>query len=143
MDTMDENIDKARLAGCVILDDSGKILLMHRNTPTRIQWETPGGMIDPGEEPHQTAVRELEEELGVKVEIVKELGRKDFLEDDNDMHYVWYLARIVSGDLALMEPEMYDEFKYFTWDEARAMHSHLSANAKNLVAAYFANEISL
>jgi len=134
-------MDKPRLAGCVILDQSGKLLLLHRNTPERIQWETPGGMIDPGEEPHQTAARELDEELGVKVKIVKELGRKDFVEDDKEMHYVWFLSEIIGGNLKLMEPEMYDDFKYFTWQEARSMADQLSANAKNLVAAYFAKEV--
>lgn len=133
---------KVRLAGCVILNDEGELLLMHRNTPERVQWETPGGVIDPGEEPHQTAARELDEELGVKVEILKELGRKDFTEDENEMHYVWYLAQITSGNVSLMEPEMYDDFRYFTWDEARSINDQLSPNAKNLVKAYFAKEIT-
>lgn len=44
------------LAGCVIQDQTGKILLMHRVTPERVQWETPGGMIDPGEKPNQISV---------------------------------------------------------------------------------------
>ncbi|MCR4277603.1 MAG: hypothetical protein NUV80_03295 [Candidatus Berkelbacteria bacterium] len=28
-----------RLAGCIILDPQGRLLLMHRHTPERTQWE--------------------------------------------------------------------------------------------------------
>jgi 8-oxo-dGTP diphosphatase len=136
-------MSKPQLAGCIILDDAGKILLLHRNIPTRMQWETPGGKVDPGEEPHQTATRELKEELGVGVEIIREIGRKDFMEDDNDLSYVWYLAKITGGEPALMEPDLYDEFRYFTWEEMRTMYDLLSANGKNLVSAYFAKEVSV
>jgi len=136
-------MDKVRLAGCVILDKEGRILLMHRNTPERTQWETPGGTVDPGEEPKFTAVRELKEELGVDVEVIRELGHKDFTEDEKGMNYVWYLSKIIDGQVQLLEPQWYDEFRYFTWDEAQAINDQLSANAKNLVAAYFANDFSL
>lgn len=132
-----------QLAGCIILDPQGRLLLMHRHTPERTQWETPGGTIDPGEEPEFTAVRELKEELGVDVEIVRELGRQDFTEDEKGMSYAWYLSKIVGGEVELLEPLWYDEFRYFSWDEAKAMNDLLSANAKNLIAAYFAKEFVL
>jgi len=37
------------LADCIIQDKDGKILLLHRNTPKRTQWEIPGGKIKEGE----------------------------------------------------------------------------------------------
>jgi len=46
-----EPLRKLQLAGCVIENNEGKILLLHRNTPERQQWETPGGKIEPNEEP--------------------------------------------------------------------------------------------
>ena len=32
-----------KLAGCIIKDEDGRVLLMHRDDPRRTQWEIPGG----------------------------------------------------------------------------------------------------
>lgn len=130
-----------RLAGCVIANTEGKILLIHRNTPKRIQWELPGGKIEENEEPENAAIRELQEELGIKVEIVKKLGEKSFTEDTFTMEYVWFLAKIISGEPKLQENK-FDTLNYFSWDELRGKKD-LSANAGNLVNTYFQKVIGL
>ncbi len=128
---------KIQLAGCVIENKQGKILLLHRNTSERQQWETPGGKIEPGENPTSTAKREVAEELGVEVNIVGEIGRKDFLEDGHEMGYVWYRAEIISGMPRTIEKK-HDKIEYFTWDELSDMQD-LSSNTKNLVIHHFSN----
>lgn len=52
-----------------IVHFAGSILLMKK----RGLWDLPKGKIDAGEQPDQTAVREVEEETGVKAEIVGKL----------------------------------------------------------------------
>ena len=131
------------LAGCVIRNTEGKILVIHRNTPKRVQWETPGGKIEEGENPNQAAERELQEELGVKVEIIKKLGEKEFHEDDFTMHYTWFLARVISGTPKLIEPEKFDDMEHFSWEELTNIKDQLSANTKNLVDEYFAGNIQI
>ncbi len=49
----------------VVINEQGEILL-HRRSDTG-RWGTPGGAIDPGEEPAEAAVREVWEETGVEV----------------------------------------------------------------------------
>jgi 8-oxo-dGTP diphosphatase len=121
------------LAGCVILDEHGHILLIHRHTPHRTQWELPGGKIEEGEDPAAAATRELHEELGVRVEIVRQLGEQEFTEDGHRLRYTWFLANIIAGTPALQEPK-YDALKYFSWEELR-VRTDLSPNTRNLVAA--------
>src|SRR3954468_22752721 len=103
------------LAGCIILDADARVLLIHRRTPHRTQWELPGGKIEGGEDPAAAAARELHEELGVQVDIVRELGRQTFSEDGHELHYTWFGANILAGTPTLMEPK-YDELRYFTWE---------------------------
>jgi 8-oxo-dGTP pyrophosphatase MutT (NUDIX family) len=50
-------------AAGVVLDDAGRVLLGRRSDSGI--WALPGGIIDPGEEPADAAVREIFEETGV------------------------------------------------------------------------------
>lgn len=120
-----------RLAGCIIADDMGRILLLHRNTTKRRQWEIPGGKIDEGEEAEQAALREVKEELNVDVEIIDLLGAKEFNEDDFSMHYTWFAAKITNGSPEIMEPETFDDLRYFSVEDLRKMIKDLSPNTQN------------
>lgn len=51
-------------AGVVFHDDAGRFLLVRPNYRTDT-WEIPGGAMDPGEHPWETARREVSEELGL------------------------------------------------------------------------------
>lgn len=132
-----------KLAGCIILDDQGRILLMHRNTPERVQWEIPGGCIDPGETPDQTAIRELAEELDVAVELVNHLGTKAFTEDEKEHEYHWFHARITERAPRLAEPDMYDDLRYFEPADLHTMMDSLSANTKNFADAIKSGQVVL
>jgi len=134
---------KTHLAGCVILNNKGEILLLHRNTSIRKQWETPGGKLEKGENHRIAAKREIKEEIGTKIDIIKKLGKKDFIENEYLMTYTWYLAKIISGKLNIMEKDKFDEMKYFNWNELKKIKHKLSLNTKNLLEAYLAGEIKI
>lgn len=58
---------RVRVAAAVVWHD-GRLLLTQRppDDPLALQWELPGGKIEPGESPERALVRELDEELGVR-----------------------------------------------------------------------------
>jgi 8-oxo-dGTP diphosphatase len=119
------------LAGCILMNREGHLLLLHRSMPGRVQWEIPGGKVEVNESPETAAIRELNEELGVHVAIDRMVGQRDFEEDDNLLRYTWYEAHILSGSIRIGEPEKFDAWKY--WDPGEILHSgeSLSRNLQN------------
>lgn len=55
----------------VVLNDKGELLLV--KTPRR-GWECPGGQVEAGESLRDAAIREVREESGVEIEILKFCG---------------------------------------------------------------------
>ena len=65
----------------LVLDRDGRILLFQDSDPGigASWWITPGGGIDPGETEHETVLRELEEETGLRVttdEVIGPIARR-------------------------------------------------------------------
>ncbi len=64
-------------ADCVVIakENEPKVLLIQRgNEPFKGQWAFPGGFMNMDETTEQCAVRELEEETGLKVNEIKQIG---------------------------------------------------------------------
>ena len=64
------------VAMTVLFDDNNENVLMsyrHRFAPDIWNWEIPGGIIEPGEDPKDTAVRELVEETGYRPRQIERL----------------------------------------------------------------------
>lgn len=61
------------VAAGVIMDDEGRFLLGRRADGTFYPgyWEFPGGKVEAGETPAQALVRELDEELGIRVQALR------------------------------------------------------------------------
>ena len=60
---------------CVLCIEDGKVLLVKQFRYPHGQelWEIPAGKVNKGESPEQTAIRELEEECGIKAEKMEKL----------------------------------------------------------------------
>lgn len=72
-----------------------KILLVHRSYGQKT-WTMPGGTIESGESPMQTAVREMKEETGLEVEIKDLIGI--YYRKDIDDLIIFFLGEKVRGD---------------------------------------------
>jgi 8-oxo-dGTP diphosphatase len=64
-------LDILLVAACALIDADGRVLLAKRppGRPLAGLWEFPGGKVEKGETPEAALIRELEEELAIKVSI--------------------------------------------------------------------------
>ncbi|MGM1064191.1 NUDIX hydrolase [Saccharothrix sp. Mg75] len=136
-------MQQVKLAGCVIRDDRGRVLLLHRNTPELRQWEIPGGKLYPDEDPESAARRELREEMGVEVAVGQNLGTRSFVENGRTMVYTWFLARITAGEPQALEQHIHDRWGYYHVTELAAMVEELSPNARNFLREVTEGNISI
>lgn len=60
-------------------------------------WELPGGKVEPGESVRQCVARELEEELGVQVEVGKELKPCEHRYDHGAVRLLPFYCRLIGG----------------------------------------------
>lgn len=129
------------LAGAIVLDQDGGMLLLHRAGPP--QWELPGGKVEPGESLEEAAVRELAEELGVRLRKLSYIGDTRFRQQDHGWRYAWFLAEEIDGEPAVCEPDRFDNVAYWPISELTRMMSELSPNVRLLVRAYFEGRLVL
>lgn len=112
------------MAGCVIPDDEGRLLVLRRreetedgeNDPGSGRWELPGGKADLEDRgvPKVTAAREGKEELGVAVSVEQHLSRAAFNLDGRLFHYDFYTARIMPGQGPIAPESTYSVAEYKT-----------------------------
>jgi len=62
-------INVTLVVACALVDTDSRVLIAQRPEGKTLAglWEFPGGKIEPGERPEQTLIRELHEEIGIRV----------------------------------------------------------------------------
>lgn len=80
----------------VIFDDAGRALLVHQ-TYDGNKWAWPGGSVNANEAPWEAVVREVKEETGLEVEVVRLVSVYYFA--DRDGLGFHFLCRVVGGAL--------------------------------------------
>lgn len=87
-----------RVAMTVALDDQDRVLMIwrHRFIMDRWTWELPGGYVDSGEDPAETAVRELREEAGYVAGSVRLLATFQPLAGSADFENYVFIAENLS-----------------------------------------------
>ena len=67
--------DREPCAGAIVLDGTGRLLLIRRgNPPSQGSWSVPGGRCGPGESAADACVREVAEETGLSVGVQRFAG---------------------------------------------------------------------
>jgi 8-oxo-dGTP diphosphatase len=90
---------------CAILIQEQRILAVRRsNSMSRPgKWEFPGGKIELGETAEQCLIREMQEELAIRVEVIQPLTPSLFNYSDISIQLLPFLVKKLSGDIQLRE----------------------------------------
>lgn len=78
------------------------------------QWEFPGGKIEVGETPQQALIREIQEELTVKIKVGKLIDTIEYDYPKFHLNMKCFLCVIADGDIILKEAE---DSKWLNEDE--------------------------
>ena len=98
-----------------------EFLLVHR--PRYDDWTVPKGKRDPGEDDETCALREIEEECGLRCELGAELPSTSYTDNKGRPKVVRYwVASVVSG--AFVPNDEVDEVRWLPAEEARELLSY-------------------
>jgi len=108
--------------GAMILNDKGEVLLCKRSQNTNNErgcWEVPGGAVEFGETLQDAIKREIQEELGVELDLLEQFPAANHIIPSDKQHWVptTFLARLKPGNTPkIMEPEKCDGIDWFSLD---------------------------
>ena len=100
-----------RTATAIIIKKPDLILLIKRLTiPFFGYWALPGGRLDPGETVEETVIREVKEETGLDVTIIRKIGEYRERGIQNNVEYDYspacFLVNIIGGEIQKQKNEI-------------------------------------
>ena len=110
-----------RTATAIIEFPPEKILLIKRRTvPFKGYWALPGGRAEQGEEVEQTIIREVKEETGLDVVMVRKVGEYHEQGVQAGVEYDYYpacfLVKVVGGEIEKQQSEI-EDIQLFSFDD--------------------------
>ncbi|MGZ4383125.1 MAG: NUDIX hydrolase [Gaiellaceae bacterium] len=130
---MSKGSGSVRAAGGLVgrlVGDELQVLLVHR--PRYDDWSFPKGKVQPGEREASCALREVEEETGLRCELGPELGSTAYLDRNGRPKTVLYWAMRPGGGAFEPSREV-DEIRWLSPAGALELLSY--AHDRNLLAA--------
>ena len=110
--TQKENRTMARElieVSCAVIMDGDLVLLTQRSElmPHPLKWEFPGGKLQAGETPESSIIREIREELGVEISVLKLLPSVRHYYTDSAVKLIPFVCTIRQGKIRLSEHKTY------------------------------------
>lgn len=109
-----------------IVFENGKVWLRHNE---RNEWELPGGKMDEGEQPEETVVREMREELGFETEVIAIVQSylyviKGSSDESHGVLVVSYVCKLTrkTGDFEINGEAGIAKFRQFDLEEIKDLN---------------------
>lgn len=101
-----------------ILRENKVLLGKRKNSHGEGAWCATGGHLEFGESLEDGAKRETLEEAGIKIRNVRIGGFTEDIFKEEDKHYITIamIADWESGEAQMMEPDKWEEWGWFSWD---------------------------
>ncbi len=119
-------------------DGGVRVLVVHR--PRYDDWSLPKGKADPGESAARTAVREVEEETGVRAEVIEPLSEVEYAVGPGQRKIVHYFAMRLRGESGFAANDEVDEIRWLSPRDAAELVSYdhdralLSSGVERLIS---------
>jgi 8-oxo-dGTP pyrophosphatase MutT (NUDIX family) len=113
---------EVRAAGGVVLDGDGRVVLVHR--PKYDDWSLPKGKLAAGESFEEAAVREVEEETGLRCRLIRELPSVEYLDPKGRSKTVRYWLMEVEADTGFVPSDEVDDLRTLPREEALSLLSY-------------------
>jgi 8-oxo-dGTP diphosphatase len=99
------------VACAIILNSQNKVIVCQRSMSMHLplKWEFPGGKVELNEKPEECLIREIKEELDIKISVIKQLSINDHHYLDKSIRLIPFICRYLSGEINLRE---HVDFKY-------------------------------
>lgn len=94
-----------RVVGAVIMNDDDEILCAQRpeGKNLALKWEFPGGKVEKGETETGALVRELDEEMECRIDVLDKITTTVYEYDFGIVELTTYYAKILSGEIKMLE----------------------------------------
>lgn len=115
-------MSEVKAAGGVVVDEDGRVAVVHR--PRYDDWSLPKGKLDRGEDFEQAALREVEEETGIRAEPVRELPSTRYEDSKGRPKLVryWEMRPLDKGEFVPNDET--DELRWVDPEEAAELLSY-------------------
>jgi 8-oxo-dGTP diphosphatase len=114
---------QVQAAGGLVVRPDGRVAVIHR--PRYDDWSLPKGKLEDGESFETGALREVEEETGIRGRIVGELEPTKYVDrKGRDKIVRWYRMDLDGEPVAFAPNDEVDEMRWLTPAEARDLLSY-------------------
>lgn len=125
----------------IVPDEEGKILMVKQTHEGKDVWMVPGGGIEAGENSEEAAIREVFEETGLEIRIVRLLWHVEEVSEKRGQRFVnFFLGQSTGGSLSLgTDPEFDDANQVLR--EVRFMSKKEILNLERVYPEYLKKEL--